>query len=285
LTGTSSTAAPFGPEWSASLRRGSDSELRGWVDLALRLCDEADQLALRWFRREVVVTSKPDRTFVTEADTAIEQLLRSRLADAHPDHGIVGEEFGVSQAEAGVRWYLDPIDGTHNFMRGVPLFATLMAVERDGEMQAAVISAPALRERWYGWRGGGAWAVGRADAGPRRLRVSAVSDLVDAHVLHGSTRDIAASGEAPGFAELLAEAWRDRGFGDFWGHTLVAEGAAEAMLDVGLAAWDAAAPLLIVEEAGGRVTDLLGRRAVDGGTFLASNGVLHEALVGRLSRP
>ncbi len=232
----------------------------------------------------MAVSSKPDRTWVTEADTSIETLLRSRLAEAHPDHGIVGEEFGVSVGTAGVLWYLDPIDGTHNFMRGVPLFATLIAVERDGELQAAVISAPALRERWYGWRGGGAWASGPADAAPRPLRVSGVATLADAQVLHGSWRDIVGSGRAPGFEGLLGDVWRDRGFGDFWGLALVAEGAAEAMLDVGLAAWDSAAPMLLVEEAGGRATDLEGRRSLDSGTFLCSNGLLHDELLARLTR-
>jgi histidinol-phosphatase len=229
------------------------------------------------------VTSKPDRTFVTEADTSIERVLRSRLADAHPDHGIVGEEFGVSAAEAGIRWYLDPIDATHNFMRGIPVFATLLAVERDGELQAAAISAPALHERWYGWRGGGAWARGPGGAPARRLRVSAVASIRDAQLVYGSPHDVSSSRAAPGFHRLVAEAWRDRGFGDFWGHALVAEGAAEAMLDVGLAPWDIAAPMLIVEEAGGRVTDLSGGRSVEGRNFLSSNGVLHDALLERLA--
>jgi histidinol-phosphatase len=201
----------------------------------------------------------------------------------HPDHGLVGEEYGIEAGEASTRWYIDPIDGTHNFVRGVPLFGTLLAVERDGRIDAAIISAPALRERWYAWRGGGAWAVGAAgEEGPRRLSVSAVSAIEDAQILYGSGRDIKASGFAPGFDALLADVWRERGFGDFWGYALVAEGAAEAMVEVGLNVWDAAAPSILVEEAGGRWTDLDGEARIDSPTFLVSNGVMHEEIRRRL---
>ena len=137
-----SAGGKFGADWSASLRRGSDAELRGWVEAALGWCDAADEIALRHFRQHPVTTRKPDRTFVTEADTAIERLLRERIADAFPDHGIVGEEFGADGDGASVRWFVDPIDGTHNYLRGVPIFATLLGVDRDGELQAGIISAP-----------------------------------------------------------------------------------------------------------------------------------------------
>ncbi len=276
------TVAPtFGPDWSASFRRGTDAELRGWLDVALAACDEADVIARQHFRRDLQIETKPDRSFVTQADTAIERRIRARLADEFPDHGLVGEEYGTQDGDASVRWYIDPIDGTHNFIRGVPLFGTLLAVERDGELQAAVLSAPALDERWWAWRAGGAWARNRGEA-TRRIHVSGVASLDDAQVLYGSGRDIAGSGRAPGFDRLLRDVWRERGFGDFWGYALVAEGAAEAMIEVDLSAWDAAAPLLLVEEAGGRATDFEGRRAVDSGTFLASNGQLHEDIRGRL---
>ncbi|HEY7736970.1 MAG TPA: inositol monophosphatase family protein [Candidatus Limnocylindrales bacterium] len=276
--------AEYGAEWSAGLRRGPESEIRGWVEFGLSLCAAADAIALRWFRRDVKVSRKADRSFVTEADTAIEQLLRDRIADAHPGHGVVGEEFGTMAADASVRWYIDPIDGTHNFIRGLPLFGTLLAVERDGELQAAVISAPALRERWYGWRGGGAWGAGAAgNEGPRRIHVSDVAALSDAQILYGSGRDIDGSGRAPGFRSLLDAVWRERGVGDFWGYALVAEGAAEAMLEVDLSPWDAAAPTLLVEEAGGRVTDLDGTRSFSSPTFLSTNGRLHDELLARLT--
>ena len=275
------TDRSYGPDWSASLRRGSDAELRGWLDVAQAACDEVDAIAGRHFRRDLRIDTKPDRTFVTEADTAIERRIRERLRHAFPGHGLVGEEYGTDDGDAPVRWYIDPIDGTHNFMRGVPLFGTLLAVERDGELQAAVMSAPALGERWWAHRGGGAWARTRGEA-PRQIRVSDVIRLGDAQILYGSARDIVASGRAPGFDGLLREVWRERGFGDFWGYALVAEGAAEGMVEVELFTWDAAAPALIVEEAGGRWTDLDGVRRIDTRTFLVSNGVLHDELLERL---
>ena len=282
----SESAQPaFGPEWSASLRRGTDAELHGWIDLALAACDEADAIALAHFRRDLVIETKPDRSFVTVADTSVERAIRERIGAAHPDHGIVGEEYGTEAGGASIRWYVDPIDGTHNFIRGVPLFGTLLAVERDGELQAAVLSAPALRERWWAWRGGGAWGAGAAGAvgaAPRRIRTSRITTLGDAQMLYGSGRDIVASGRVPGFPALLDAVWRERGFGDFWGYALTAEGAAEAMLEIDLSPWDAAAPTLLVEEAGGRVTDLEGRRRIDSGTFLATNGHLHDEIRNRL---
>ena len=282
---TGQRATDFGPEWSASLRRGTDDELRGWVDAALQWCDETDAIALRHFRQDVEVEQKPDRTFVTVADTSIERRLRERIADAFPEHLVVGEEFGTDAGDASTRWYIDPIDGTHNYIRGIPIFATLLAVERDGELQAAVISAPALRERWWAWRGGGAWASGGARAEPVQLRVSRIGQLADAQILYTSPVSLERSGTAPGFRSLLEGAWRDRGFGDFWSYTLVAEGAAEAMLEIDLETWDAAAPTLLVEEAGGRVTDFGGSRRIDSRTILATNGHLHDAvrsvLVGR----
>jgi histidinol-phosphatase len=280
---SAAASPPYGPEWSAGLRRGTDAELRGWVDAALGWCDAADEIALRHFRANPVTTRKPDRSFVTEADTAVERLIRARIADAFPDHGVVGEELGTEAAGASVRWFVDPIDGTHNYLRGVPVFATLLGVERDGELQAGVISAPAMGGRWFAWRGGGAWGAGRfagagRDGAPRRLHVTAITDLAEAQVVYAGTRAVIAGGEAPGFEELLRAAWRERGFGDFWGYSLVAEGSAEVMVEVGLSIWDAAAPVVLVEEAGGRVTDFAGRRIFDGGTTLATNGVIHEVV-------
>jgi len=277
------TTDAYGLEWSASLRLGSEAELDGWLELAMAACDEADAIARDHFRRDLQIETKPDRTFVTQADTAIERRIRERITAAHPDHGLVGEEYGTQAGDASVRWYIDPIDGTHNFMRGVPLFGTLLAVERDGELQAAVLSAPALAQRWWARRGGGAWARDR-DEPARRIHVSGVASLVDAQVLYGGGRDIVASGKAPGFEGLLREAWRERGFGDFWGYALLAEGAAEAMVEVGLWPWDAAAPTVLIEEAGGRVTDFEGRRAIDSRTILASNGLLHTTVLDRLVR-
>jgi histidinol-phosphatase len=263
----------------------SSTELEAWLAFALACCDAADELALHHFRRDLVISTKPDRTFVTDADQAIERLLRERIAAAYPDHGLVGEEYGTETGGGSVRWYIDPIDGTHNFMRGVPLFGTLLGVERDGELAVGVMSAPALGERWYARRGSGAWAVGSvgpAAGVPRRIGVSRVAAIADSQVLYASPLEIEASGEAPGFDGLIRAAWRDRGFGDFWGYALVAEGAAEAMIEVGPNSWDLAAPSVVVEEAGGRLTDLRGERTIHAGSALATNGLLHDEVVRRL---
>lgn len=256
-----------------------------WLTFALACCDAADSIALEHFRRDLVIETKPDQTFVTQADTAIERTIRGLIIAAYPDHGMVGEEYGSEAGTGSVRWYIDPIDGTHNFMRGVPLFGTLLAVEEDGEIVAGVMSAAAMGERWYARRGGGTWAV--RSVGPRagerrRVGVSHVAAIPDAQILYSSPFDIEASGVAPGFPSLVRAAWRDRGFGDFWGYALVAEGAAEAMVEVGPSSWDLAAPSIVVEEAGGRMTDIGGQRTIHGGNALATNGILHDEIVTRL---
>jgi histidinol-phosphatase len=270
---------PFGPEWSAQFLRGSSEEVRGWMEAALTWCDATDRIALAHFRRDLQVEQKPDTTFVTVADKAIEALVRERIAAQFLGHGVVGEEYGTDAGDASVRWYVDPIDGTHNFIRGVPIFATLLAAERDGELQAAVISAPALGQRWYACRGGGAWVTSVVEGGSaRRISVSRISSIADAQVLFASAGEVERSGLAPGFSSLLERTWRERGFGDFWGYTLVADGAAELMVEPDLWPWDAAAPMLLVEEAGGRATDFDGNRSVLNRTFLATNGILHDTI-------
>lgn len=252
----------------------SESQLASWRETAISICDEADRIALAGFRRGIRVDTKPDRSFVTEVDRAIEALARARLSAAYPECGFVGEEQGTDGAGASVRWYIDPIDATANYVRGIPVFATLLAVALDGELQMGVVSAPAMRERWLAWRGGGAWR------GNDRISVSKIGRIEDAHVIYGTER--MPNPALPGFADTLAAAWRTRGFGDFWGHMLVAEGAAEAMIEVGAHAWDWAAPLVIVEEAGGRFTTTEGERRIDGPSAVATNGLIHEELVRRL---
>ena len=279
-------APAFGPDWSASFRRGTESELRGWVDAALSWCNATDEIARRHYRRDLEITRKPDTTFVTQADTGVERLLRDRIAEAYPDHAVLGEELGSDEDAAGAstRWIIDPIDGTHNYLRGVPLFATLIAVERDGELQASVISAPALGMRWYAYRGGGAWVHGGSwGETPQRIHVSGIAPIEEAQVLYASTSELESYGRAPGWRTLLDRAWRERGFGDFWGYTLVAEGAAEVMVESDLSPWDAAAPVVLVEEAGGRATDFDGNRSIFNRTFVATNGRLHDEVLGILS--
>jgi histidinol-phosphatase len=252
------------------------TDLLRWRDTALALCDEADRLSMAGFRRDITTETKPDGSFVTEVDRSIEHLLRDLIRAAYPGCGLIGEEEGSDDAGASVCWYLDPIDGTHNYMRGIPIFATLLAVAVDGEVQLGVVSAPALRERWVAWRGGGAWR------GSDRMAVSRIATVADSTLLYGSRTADMRSGLMPGLDATLAEAWRERGFGDFWSYMLVAEGAAEAMIETGAHPWDWAAPLVIVEEAGGRFTTAAGERRIDGASAVATNGLIHGELLGRL---
>lgn len=254
--------------------RVSDAELQSWRDAALAICDEADRISMAGFRRDIQVDTKADRSFVTAADRAIERMARERLRAAYPGCGLIGEEEGPDGAGAAVCWYIDPIDATANYVRGIQVFATLIAVAVDGELQLGVVSAPAMRERWTAWRGGGAWR------GDQRLAVSRVSRIEDSHLIYGSER--LRDGQLPGLASTLAAAWRDRGFGDFWGYMLVAEGSAEAMIEVGAHTWDWAAPSVIVEEAGGRFTTGAGERRIDGPSAVATNGLIHADLLRRL---
>jgi len=242
----------------------------------MELADQADRIAMRHFRRDLRIDRKPDRTYVTQADMEIEKMLRDAIQRRYPGHGVLAEEFGDRTANQDTRWIIDPIDATHSYMRGIPVFATLLALERGGVMELGVISAPAMHERWHAVRGGGAWS------GKRRLRVSEVARLEDAQIFYASRTAFKAVGRERGFDAVVDATWRDRGFGDFWGYMLVAEGAGEAMIEPELYSWDLAAPLIIVQEAGGRLTDLTGRPTYAGGNAVATNGVLHELILQRL---
>ena len=242
----------------------------------MELADQADRIAMRHFRRDLRIDGKPDRTYVTQADTEIEKMVRDAIQRRYPGHGVLAEEFGDRTANQDTRWIIDPIDATHSYMRGIPVFATLLALERGGVMELGVISAPAMHERWHAVRGGGAWS------GKRRLRVSEVARLEDAQIFYASRTAFKAVGRERGFDAVVDATWRDRGFGDFWGYMLVAEGAGEAMIEPELYSWDLAAPLIIVQEAGGRLTDLTGRPTYAGGNAVATNGVLHELILQRL---
>jgi histidinol-phosphatase len=274
-----------GTEWSATMRRAEEAELAEWVAFAHATCDEADRIALAAFRTELATERKSDGSYVTAADQAVERLVRERIAAHYPAHGLVGEEYGEQDPGAGgERWYIDPIDGTHNFLRGIPMFGTLLAVERDGEVQVGMISAPAIGQRWWASRGGGAWVQGGPanPPEPRRLAVSRVDDLPRSQILFRSIRDMEVSRVAAGFDRLIHLAWRERGFGDFWGYALIADGIAEAVLEQDLHPWDLAAPWVIVEEAGGRITDFDGRRSLERGEGFATNGLLHERILAEL---
>jgi histidinol-phosphatase len=232
--------------------------------LALELADAADSISLPHFRTGIAVETKPDRTPVTEADRGVEAELRRLLAERRPNDGILGEEEGAS-GSGDRRWILDPIDGTRNFSRGVPVWATLVALEESGDMRLGVVSAPALGRRWWAERSEGAFADGD------RIGVSSVARIEDA-VLSFAYEN--------GVPDLARRAWHVRGLGDFWAHMLVAEGAVDGAVDArGVHEWDLAAPQVIVEEAGGRFSDFAGAARIDSGSALTSNGLLHDELL------
>ena len=241
------------------------------------LLDETDAIAMHQVSGALTVTTKPDRTLVTQLDTEIETRLRDRIADAHPTHAVLGEEFGTAEDAGDGRWIIDPIDATHNVVRGIEVFATLLAFERDGELELGLVSAPGMHRRWFAARGGGAHL--RTDGVERPIRVSAVDELASAQIVFSTLRGLDEAGLGQALHRLTGAAWRDRGFGDFWGHVLVAQGSAEAMLEYGVAPYDMAAPYVVVTEAGGRMTDLEGRSSWTSPQVLTSNGRLHDELL------
>jgi histidinol-phosphatase len=250
--------------------------------LALALAADADELTLARFRAEdLVVETKPDLTPVTEADRGVEQLVRERLAAARPGDAVLGEEMGTS-GEGPRRWIIDPIDGTKNYVRGIPVWATLLALEVEGRIEVGVVSAPALQRRWWASRGQGAFV--EESGGTRRLRVSAVRQLADAQLSLAGMEDWIGIGRLDDVLELVRACWRSRGFGDLWSYMLVAEGAADVGLDAEANLWDLAAAMVIVEEAGGRFTDLGGAPRPDGGDAIATNGLLHDAALAIIGR-
>jgi histidinol-phosphatase len=235
------------------------------LTLALELADAADGISLGRFRaHDLVVETKPDLSPVTEADRAVEEMIRGGLADARPDDGVLGEELGATGGGTR-RWIVDPLDGTRNYSRGIPVWATLIALEQDGEMQLGVVSAPALGRRWWAERGTGAFANGTP------IHVSRVAHVEDAVLCFALEQPLPA---------VAHRCWHPRAYGDFWAHMLVAEGAADGAIDaIGVSVWDLAAIQPIVEEAGGRFSDRTGVARIDGGSAVSSNGLLHDALL------
>jgi histidinol-phosphatase len=243
------------------------------LSFALELADLADAITTERFQADdLIVETKPDLSPVTEADRAVEQVLRKRIGEERPGHSVVGEEFGADDP-GGARWILDPIDGTKNYLRGLPVWATLIALERDGRVEVGVVSAPALARRWWAARGEGAFVNGR------RIRVSKIADLSDAVLSYASLTSWEQHGLGEQFLTLARSCWRTRGFGDFWSHMLVAEGAADLAVEPEVELWDLAAPQVIVEEAGGRFTDLGGTPTPAGGSVVSTNGLLHDRVL------
>ena len=245
------------------------------LELALALADRADAITMTQFPRpDLQVETKADRSPVTEADRQVEDEIRRQLSIDRPGDRIVGEEFGDT-GEGSRRWIIDPIDGTKNFVRRIPVWATLLALDVDGVVQVGVVSAPALGKRWWAERGEGAWVAG-IGTGPRRLAVSGVSDLADAHLSGGALSSWDDWGGPGVYVELALRCYTDRGFGDFWSHMMVAEGVCDIGLDPIVSLWDLAPLQVIVEEAGGTFTTFGGEARPDGGSAISSNGRLHE---------
>jgi len=277
----------------------SSIDLQDDLALAHALADLADAISLdRYQAQDLVITTKPDNTPVTDADRAVETAIREALATHHHTDGLVGEEFGSDKGTTGRYWVIDPIDGTKNFMRGVPTWATLIAlvqVDASGveEVVVGIASAPALARRWSAAKGQGAFVrftAGNIDelteefdasSSEKKISVSKVGALSDASI---SYSDFVGWGDClEPFQKMLANAWRTRGIGDFWSHMLVAEGAVDIAIEPKLAVWDMAALDIIVREAGGTFTNTAGQNGPFGGSGVSTNGLLHNAVINGLN--
>jgi histidinol-phosphatase len=255
-----------------------DDDLR----LAHVLADAVERITMARFRAaDLVVEAKPDMSLVTDADRAAEELIRAQLKRTRPRDAVEGEEYETT-GHGPRRWVIDPIDGTHSFVRGVPVWATLISLVDDEEPVLGLVAAPALGRRWWAAAGSGAWS-GRSLTAAKRVAVSRVSRLADASLSYSSLTSWAAVGRQEVFLELAAACWRTRAYGDFWSYMLVADGAVDIAAEPDLAVYDMAALVPIVTEAGGRFTSLEGRPGPWGGSAVASNGILHDRVLARLS--
>jgi histidinol-phosphatase len=259
------------------------SEMPDDLALALALADQSDALTMpRFGAVDLHVDTKPDLTPVTDADRSVEADLRRLLSDARPDDAVVGEEYGGATEFVGRQWVIDPIDGTKNFVRGVPVWATLIALLEDGAPVVGVVSAPALHRRWWAAAGRGAHLTVQS-APPRRLRVSGVGELTASSLSFSSLSGWAALGLREKFIELTDAVWRVRAYGDFYSYCLVAEGAVDIAAEPEVSVWDLAPLDILVREAGGKFTGLDGVAGPHGGSAVATNGRLHDAVLTRLS--
>lgn len=263
------------------------------ADLALAwdLAEAADRLTMnRFLATDLQVETKPDLSPVTEADKAAEQELRGLIAAARPEDVVAGEEYGGMKAgsvPAGRVWIIDPIDGTKNYVRGVPVWATLIGLIEDGQAVVGMVSAPALGRRWWARLGGGSWTctgIGSdAQSDPRQLRVSRVGDLADASFSYSDRVGWSEQAGDGAFDALESAVWRTRAYGDFYSHVLVAEGAVDIAAEPELNAWDVAGLVTIVTEAGGEMTGFDGSDVITAGSAITTNGLLHDAVMSELS--
>ena len=257
-----------------------DDDLR----LAHVLADAVERVTMARFRAaDLVVESKPDLTPVTDADRAAEELIRLQLKRTRPRDVVQGEEFDTT-GHGSRRWVVDPIDGTKNFVRGVPVWATLIGLVVDEEPVLGLVAAPALQRRWWAAQGSGAWS-GRSLSSATRISVSQVTSLCDASMSYSSLGGWRERGRGAQVLELMDDCWRSRAYGDFWSYMLVAEGAVDIAAEPELAVHDMAALVTIVQEAGGRFTGLDGRDGCWSGNALATNGHLHDEVLSRIGLP
>ncbi|TSD97241.1 histidinol-phosphatase [Skermania sp. ID1734] len=253
------------------------------LELALRLADAADEITVdRFGALDLRVDDKPDLSPVSDADLAVERRLRAMLAEARPDDAVLGEEFGGTATFSGRQWVIDPIDGTKNFVRGVPVWASLISLLVDGVPTVGVISAPALSRRWWAAAGSGAWRQ-FAGTAAQRISVSEVSALESASLSFSSLSGWQVLGLRENFIALTDEVWRVRGYGDFFSYCLLAEGTLEIAAEPEVSLWDLAALDVLVREAGGTFTNLAGKPGPHGGSAVASNGRLHDEVLHRLT--
>jgi len=265
-------------ESSAPARPRYDDDLR----LAHVIADQVDaQTMARFKAQDLQVESKPDTTPVTDADRSAEEIVRAQLQRTRPRDSVLGEEFGVT-GHGARQWVIDPIDGTKNFVRGVPVWATLLALLDGEDPVVGVVSAPALGRRWWAGRGSGAW-TGRSLSAASRIEVSGVSRIADASMSYSSVASWRAAGLGEEFGDLESTCWRTRAYGDFWSYMLVAEGAVDIACEPELELYDMAALVPIVVEAGGRFTSLTGADGPFGGNAVATNGHLHEDVLATLA--
>lgn len=252
------------------------------LQFALALADLADGVTrARFGALDLRIDTKPDLTPVTDADRAVESQLRQTIADRRPADNVMGEEFGGEASWHGRQWIIDPIDGTKNFVRGVPVWASLIALLHDGVPTVGVVSAPALQRRWWAAHGQGAFAE-VSGAPPRRLSVSAVAEMNSASLSFSSLTGWAELGLRGRFIDLTDAVWRVRAYGDFLSYCLLAEGAVDIAAEPEVSVWDLAALDILVREAGGRFTSLDGTAGPHGGSAVATNGLLHQQVLDRL---
>ncbi len=258
--------------------------LQQHLDVAIAAAKAAGEVILPYFRTALQIETKADQSPVTVADRAGEQVIVEMLRQHFPDHGVLGEEFGAQPGSTDARWIIDPIDGTQNFIRGIPFFGTLLALEQAGEITVGVVHAPAQGDLLYAAKGLGAFADGeRLRPAPtqsrQRLAVSTITDLAQATLLHGSLDLMLRDGHWAGLTRLVQATRRQRGFGDYFAYTFVCRGQAEVMLETNIKPWDVAPLKILVEEAGGRFSDFTGATTIYSGNAIVSNGHVHDAVL------